>query len=90
MSELKHTPGKWVSRAGTTTGSEVVGKKPRGGDYVIARCGGKDREANARLIAAAPELLEFAEEWLCMQGSDENYMTAKARAAIAKATGESK
>ena len=43
-------------------------------------------EANARLIAAAPELLEFVKEWLDRQGSDENYMTAKARAAIAKAT----
>jgi hypothetical protein len=44
--------------------------------------------ANARLIAAAPDLLEFAKEWLDRQGTDENYMVMKARAAIAKATGE--
>ena len=42
------------------------------------------------LIAAAPELLEFVEGWLATQGCDENYMTEKARAAIAKATGETK
>ncbi len=44
------------------------------------------QEANARLIAAAPDLLEFAKEWLDRQGTDENYMVMKARAAIAKAT----
>ena len=47
-------------------------------------------EANARLIAAAPDLLAFAQEWLERQGTDENYMTAKARAAIAKAIGDTK
>lgn len=57
MSEVKHTPGNWTAREGTTTGAEVVAKKPRGGDYVVARCGGKDREANARLIAAVPQML---------------------------------
>lgn len=51
--ELSITRGPWFFRAGTTTGAEVVGSKPRGGDYVIARCGGKDREANARLITEA-------------------------------------
>jgi hypothetical protein len=45
-------------------------------------------EGDAHLIAAAPELLEFATEWLDRQGTDENYMVMKARAAIAKATGE--
>jgi hypothetical protein len=39
------------------------------------------------LIAAAPELLEFVKEWLSAQGDDNNHMTAKARAAIAKAEG---
>ena len=33
-----------------------------------------------------PELLEFAEEWLrIQQGGDDNYMTAKVKAVIAKA-----
>ena len=41
----------------------------------------------ARLEAQRDELLAFAQEWLERQGTDENYMTAKARAAIAKAIG---
>ena len=45
-------------------------------------------EADARLIAAAPDLLEFVAEWLSSQGNDKNYMTEKARAAIARATGD--
>jgi hypothetical protein len=50
-------------------------------------------EANARLIAAAPELLAFAEWLLEAYHSDEGMPEAKhiareARAAIAKATGE--
>ena len=43
---------------------------------------------DGRLIAAAPDLLEFVAEWLSSQGNDKNYMTEKARAAIAKATGD--
>ena len=43
---------------------------------------------NARLFSAAPDLLEFVAEWLSSQGNDKNYMTEKARAAIARATGE--
>ena len=95
MSE--HTPGRW-----DVAGSEVWASGRRvaslGGAY-----GPKDaetRNANARLIAAAPELLEAlrgliedveltAEDF----GGDiitEDLMTAldKARAAIAKATGK--
>lgn len=43
---------------------------------------------DGRLIAAAPDLFEFIAEWLSSQGNDKNYMTEKARAAIARATGE--
>lgn len=86
----KHTPGPW------TQGTSEVGvmcvwlngltepEGKMGPDHTWIDCGTK---ANARLIAAAPDLLEFAKEWLDRQGSDENYMTAKARAAIAKAIG---
>ena len=44
-------------------------------------------EANARLIAAAPELLE-ALEWAVDNPHDDAYWISQARAAIAKATGE--
>lgn len=55
---MTHTPRPWIAREGTTTGAEVMARTPRGREYVVARCAGKDREANARLIAAAPDLLE--------------------------------
>ena len=94
----KHTPGPWSFGYGVTTEyGEVFGvgvtTKP---DWTVvcavSRPGDVNAidEANARLIAAAPVLLAFAQEWLERQGTDENYMTAKARAAIAKATGEEK
>ena len=86
----KHTPGPW------TQGTSAVGitcvwldgltepEHEMGPSHTWIDC---ETEANARLIAAAPELLSFVKEWLDRQGSDENYMTAKARAAIAKAIG---
>ena len=43
---------------------------------------------DGRLIAAAPDLFELIAEWLSSQGNDKNYMTEKARAALAKATGD--
>lgn len=86
----KHTPGPW------TQGTSAVGitcvwldglteqEHKMGQSHTWIDC---ETEANARLISAAPELLSFVKEWLDRQGSDENYMTAKARAAIAKAIG---
>lgn len=46
------------------------------------------QDANARLVAAAPDLLEFA-RWVEARGGDNNQMEIfkRARAAIAKATG---
>lgn len=95
MSEIKHTPGPWAVWAddevfSVTTKKVVVPDsdlaRNKYDDDMVCR---SESKANARLIAAAPELLEFAEEWLRIQGSDENYMTAKAKKAIAKATGAS-
>lgn len=89
MKETKFTPGPWEfsfesdSFVGAYGG--MICKIPpvsSGGDPA------RNWKYNAHLIAAAPDLLEFAEEWLSTQGSDENYMTEKARAALAKARGE--
>jgi hypothetical protein len=57
---------------------------------VVARCFGPDRKSNARLIAAAPELLEALIDLhaVAYVTSDEHYEPiARAAAAIAKATG---
>jgi len=93
----KHTPGPWFT------------SRPHQTIYIEARIGGgmlqevgaigpteggpRQQEANARLIAAAPELLEALQGLLAgeeIATSLEDYAAAseKARAAISKATGE--
>ena len=96
-----HTKGPWeVARtdAGIIVRTESV-KKTRAGASRYAAIGGFDRSdpeqlaealANARLIAAAPELLEALTDcvehmhWTQPQGEA---ALKKAKAAIAKATG---
>lgn len=70
MADAKHTPGPWEADdtdIGFSAGGERdvcpalrPGRRPNGG-FIIARLAGPDRAANARLIAAAPELLEALE-----------------------------
>lgn len=61
MSELKHTPGPWVAND-KHCGNNPWRVEPATKDWLndgwtIADLLGPDAEANARLIAAAPELL---------------------------------
>jgi len=94
----KHTPGPWSKLPSGEAKfiplrahhCEKLGFCIGFVNYDINDGHGSIPAANARLIAAAPELLEFVKEWLDRQGSDENYMTAKARSIIAQATGEEK
>lgn len=91
----KHTQGEW----------EVVngGRGIFAGDKMVAAVYGdssdcapdETMQANARLIASAPELLEALSELIGWVPGPESWHTdaaekavAKARAAIAKATGE--
>ncbi len=91
---VKHTPGPWT-QGNSKNGKECVWlngetEPPLGQgmglDYTWIDCG---TEANARLIAAAPELLEALAGLVgCIDHGSEN-PTEKlyaARAAIAKAT----
>ena len=94
----QHTPGPWA--VGSKSGHIETANAWR---MSIAICYNKDSkadgvskeefEANARLIAAAPELLEALNTWL-KQYSAEEYEdcpeVVQTRAAIAKATGETK
>lgn len=57
-----HTPGPWGINGGKTYTNEISAKSPRGKIWVIARTTGskvgrEQDNANAHLIAAAPELL---------------------------------
>lgn len=97
MTEAKHTPGPWFVEVGNDPSAwanyfpKVVTEK-----YIVVGTEGMygDREtdlANARLIAAAPEMLEALN--LCRQhmyehaSNTQDHAFDKLCAAIAKATG---
>lgn len=89
--EQKHTPGPWV-----VDGDVIRGDQQRNGSISVAsmldvsypygRRAGESKHANARLIAAAPELLAALEGVLRVADRKTDEFDA-ARAAIAKATG---
>jgi hypothetical protein len=109
MSEQpKYTPGPWAQddsdgadwgwiRDGEGRMVAVCGI-PEGADLIKHRRDGSDpTEANARLIAAAPDLLEALKRLCdlpcncpCEIGADEMTAYGQARAAIAKAEGRGK
>lgn len=100
QNETKHTSGPWrIDGFNSITNGEVI----RHGDYEIITVlhdfnrfdRDPEREANARLIAAAPDLLAVAEAvcfwWYDCKAKDKEArddMIGKARAAILKARGE--
>ena len=82
----KHTPGPWEYRGHAWVQTADDKKIPIANFNFYAAT-----EANARLIAAAPELLEASKEMLQLIDTIcrvEGATVRKARAAIAKATGE--
>lgn len=85
----KYTPGPWyVGREDENTGEIEVVSDSR--PYICLVFSGAIDEvtlANARLIAAAPELLELA-LYVAGDNPDYGHMHGLAIAAIAKATGE--
>ena len=104
----KHTPGTWQLQADpmhfdsltAVIGGKRMNAKPHAWPaypltvQVGGMCGLQEMQANARLIAAAPELLE-ALQTLLEEGDFTDYPNTRqwhavqaARAAIAKATGE--
>src|SRR5215207_8935797 len=102
MNEHKHTPGPWpayLPNLMRASWEEPKGDTPvvKAGDVQIARlayAASTDREtrnANARLIAAAPTLLEALREFVCSydkeNGTALHLAYDGARAAIAKAEG---
>ena len=94
MTGAKHTPGPWVPEDGGGKGSWI--KSEVNGEWAALACGSDDltAEANADLIAAAPDLLKALKYIVaeCDEDMDDDYNPhaaplANARAAIAKAEG---
>ena len=93
----KHTPGPWrIERQNPspTTGEWMVSGAKPGYLAEVRDCGSGDEQANARLIAAAPDLLEALTALVGLARmraaplGDYVSALAVADAAIAKATGE--
>lgn len=99
MSEARYTKGPWVIHESNAIVGEKLDDHPIWLRPVIARFATGVRPADARLMAAAPELLEALqdlEEAYCRAGTgltreeriEDRKRLIAARAAIAKATGQ--
>jgi hypothetical protein len=101
MNKTKHTNGPWEAVRNTAFWEIVPvnagqdGVPFHVGDVCASAPGEPDsglQEANARLIAAAPDLLEALRGLLDVYLNDQGYLPEveqKARSAISRATGES-
>ena len=89
MSE-KHTPGPWKIGTPPPNGEQTVGTDQGLMVAVATTSAGVQTKANARLIAAAPDLLEALKGLMALSDHRVDLRDAAkdARAAIAKATGE--
>ncbi len=94
MSEPKWTPGPWTTDLGPNESAEIC-MAPDGeliADCYLMTTGNGSGHANARLIAAAPELYEALQafvNWRYAEDPDDGSVTDAAYAALAKARGES-
>jgi hypothetical protein len=91
MNQSKHTPGPWnVDGDATVYGPRfsIANDKEQIGIFEVADCKGykQEREANARLIAAAPDLLLALERLVHPMADDED--VSFARDCIANARGK--
>lgn len=88
--QTQHTPGPWraeyTNAAKQTYVAVSVHEGANGSTAVIGQCAGPDKEANAHLIAAAPEMLAALK--VALTWSDEDWVGHEiVTAAIAKAVG---
>lgn len=88
----KHTPGPWHYQDRSDAYTHIV-RNAEGNSIIVyaPQSTRPEAEANARLAAAAPELLEACQMMLgimALKNWEGDPVAEKARAAIAKATGE--
>lgn len=88
--KLKYTPGPWeVERVNDQTGFKSIGIKSESGVFVanIVFQPTDNETANARLIAAAPELLEALRAVLTIPFMWDDAVEILVKTALAKAEG---
>lgn len=85
MNTTKHTPGPWNYAHGSTDLLTHDGDDVAYVDTAIPERSKAEQQANARLIAAAPCLLAFAQK-VSDGGHDMADLMTEARSVIAKAT----
>lgn len=96
--QISHAPGQWVVKSLSVYTDYGAGRRHKVADTRQPLFTRECQEANARLIAAAPELLAALDYLLqvtideplargCSLSTDENLARALALSAIAKATG---
>ena len=92
MTQVKHTPGPWrLVWWGNEAYPYPLSILAENDGAWIARDGHVSSDANARLIAAAPDMLEALRGMLRLAEAanvSERIICHEARAAIARATGE--
>lgn len=92
MTKTKHTPGPWYFGIPSGTGNPFV-QRGRSGGFTVVAFDVESAIADARLIAAAPELLEALKsareelEQIAMAEIGEPYNNLQINAAITKAEG---
>lgn len=106
MSAAKHTPGPWFTKREGFSTVYVEARIGQGMLQEVAACGPTEagpaqQDANARLISAAPDLLDVARKFVAWSEAENNHkettfwervdmvreLDAAAAAAIAKAEG---
>ena len=83
----QHTPGPWIVWPDNNNRLQVG----QSTNYTVAEMMQTPihgQEANARLIAAAPDLLDALQHLMVAHGEQLDYAFQQAQEAIAKATGE--
>lgn len=79
---MSHTPGPWAYDQETDNSTDFWVFQSDGPVRVAVECS----EADARLIAAAPDLLAALQAIVCHEQGIQQYRLEQARAAIARAT----
>ncbi len=91
--KMKHTPGPWTANLAPQGGFDIEKDPNDLGRYMVLATRNADEaraeemHANARLIAAAPDLLEALRDMVSDRECLSEATVAFAKAAIAKATG---